>query len=167
MWKPDNAGPRNIRELYHWVHGQFVSLAKQVGDVGGETPGHTHSHTTLTNVTPNQHHNQAHLFYGPDHTDVDTTNPLVVGSTPVFNGSAWGAENLFCVASYGGINRSAPIAFDVTTGWTTFPLDVGLLTNPRGIVQVPASNAIQYSYSGVYKLEISGIIQGFAADPAG
>lgn len=167
VWKPKPAGPKDLREMFHWVYAQLQSLSKQVGDIGGENPGHTHNHATLTNVTPNQHHNQAHLFYGPDHTDVDTANPLIVGSTPYYSGVSWKADNLFSVAAYGGLNRSAPVAFDVTTGWTTLPLDTGLLATPRGIVQIPGSNAIQYSYSGVYKLDIGGIIQGHDSSNSG
>lgn len=35
VWRPTNAGPRNLRELYHWVHGQFVSVGEQVNGGGG------------------------------------------------------------------------------------------------------------------------------------
>jgi len=93
-WRPKNAGPRNLRELYHWAWTQLKSAGGAIGDEGGTTPpdppptpGHQHWHDNLINVTPDQHHPQIHAHnthtgIGPDdhhpqlhdidsHTDVD------------------------------------------------------------------------------------------------
>ena len=28
VWEPTRAGPKNIREMYHWVHGQLRSVGE-------------------------------------------------------------------------------------------------------------------------------------------
>lgn len=72
VWRPTDAGPRNIRELYHWVRRELVSVGQEVGNGGG--PG-VDDHDDLTNVTPNQHHNQVHDFLGSDHSNIPATFP--------------------------------------------------------------------------------------------
>ena len=95
LWKPTNAGPDNIRSLYHWVHKQLVDVGALVGDEGGgpgEPPGHVHDHDNLINVTPDQHHNQVHALYGGDHSDVSTATPLEMQHLLHWNGSAFSPD---------------------------------------------------------------------------
>jgi hypothetical protein len=54
-----------------------------------EFDAHTHDHDNLTNVTANQHHNQAHLLYGPDHTDVADSGPPEIGDMLEWDGGNW------------------------------------------------------------------------------
>ena len=64
---PNSAGPRTIRELFHWAWGELKRVGAEVGDEGGSTPpdpvpdpGHQHWHDNLINVTEDQHHPKVH-----------------------------------------------------------------------------------------------------------
>lgn len=48
------------------------------GGVGGTGGGGSPitDHNNLNGIGPDDHHNQVHLLYGPDHSDVDTATPL-------------------------------------------------------------------------------------------
>lgn len=61
-WQPDRAGPKDIRSLYHWVWGQLNNVGKIIDEGGGGTT----LHEDLTDVTPDQHHAQAHAHNGSD-----------------------------------------------------------------------------------------------------
>ena len=54
------------------------------GSSGGGGGGPV-SHNDLLDVTPDQHHNQRHLLFGPDHTDVDTDTPLSDGDALIWD----------------------------------------------------------------------------------
>lgn len=70
-YKPKPGAPRNLREMFHYLWGELKSIESEGG---GGLPGVT-DHDDLTNVTPDQHHDQAHLLSGPDHTDVSDVTP--------------------------------------------------------------------------------------------
>ena len=44
-YRPNNAGPRTLRELYHWVHGQLRRVADELEGGGGE-PGEGEANTS-------------------------------------------------------------------------------------------------------------------------
>ena len=39
VWKPTPAGPRNLREMFHWIYRQLNSLSAQVGSADGKFDG--------------------------------------------------------------------------------------------------------------------------------
>lgn len=89
-WQPDKAGPQDTPSLFHWCWKQFKRVGELIGDEGGGgDPGHVHNHDNLLNVTPDQHHNQVHLLYGPDHSDVNTATPLALEHQLKWDGAAW------------------------------------------------------------------------------
>ena len=57
-WQPTPAGPRNLRELFHWVFEQFKRVGTGLGDEGGTLPpedapeaaAHTHWIDNLANT---------------------------------------------------------------------------------------------------------------------
>ena len=95
-YSPKPGGPRNLREMFHYLWNNLTEISTSIGDEGGippSLPGHVHDHINLLNVTSDQHHPQIHAHsthtgIGPDdhhpqlhditsHTDVDTViNPL-------------------------------------------------------------------------------------------
>lgn len=60
------------------------------GSGGGGTP--ITDHNNLNGIGPNDHHNQQHLLYGPDHTDVDSATPLVLRDLLAWDGSAFSPD---------------------------------------------------------------------------
>ena len=61
--------------MFHWLWRELTQIGLAIGGdgTGGDPPpAHVHDHDALTNVTPNQHHNQAHLLWGSDHSDTDS-----------------------------------------------------------------------------------------------
>ena len=60
-YKPNPAGPKNLREMFHWVYAELTRIASELGSGGG---GST-DHDDLTNVTPDQHHNRSHNHIDP------------------------------------------------------------------------------------------------------
>jgi hypothetical protein len=70
---PEDGQPY-VREDADWVLG----VTSAYSEATYSKIGHTHNHAALTGVTADQHHNQVHLLYGPDQSDVDTlVTPLV------------------------------------------------------------------------------------------
>ena len=115
-------------------------------------------HDNLTDVSPDQHHNQQHLFYGPDHTDVNTQATLVSGATPVYSEALgqWAALNVFVATGYGGIKQTvSPLALpDLGAGFEVVPADAGVVTAPRGVTQDFASDGIAVNLEGVWTANI-------------
>jgi hypothetical protein len=71
-WQPQRAGPKTIRALYHWVWIQLNEVGKLL-DGGGGVPGDG-LHESLTDVTPDQHHDKMHA-----HDGVDGSGPIDYG----------------------------------------------------------------------------------------
>lgn len=73
------------------------SVSTDIGDEGDSVPGvdpvpdpgHEHWHDNLLNIGPNDHHNQVHLLYGSDHSDVDTTTVATQGGFLVYDSAKW------------------------------------------------------------------------------
>ena len=82
-YSPKPAGPRNLREFFHYLWHNLSEIGDNLGDEGGTLPpdpapdpGHQHWHDNLINVLPDQHHNQVHALWGPDHSDVDYSDAI-------------------------------------------------------------------------------------------
>ena len=70
---------------------QDADLAQHEADTNNP---HATTHALLPDVGPNDHHNQIHLLYGPDHSDVDTADALEDGDALVWDGSAFKPRNV-------------------------------------------------------------------------
>ena len=102
------------------------------------------------------HHNQVHLLYGPDHSDVDTTNPPVTGAGLVFiEGTGWVSLRAFVSVGYGGVIQNTPVGIpDLGAGFTVLPANAGRITTPRAIIQDFANNGLAFSIEGVWTINI-------------
>ena len=77
LYTPTPAGPTTLRLFFHWIWAELTKIGVAIGsDDGSSPPTHAHDHDALLNVTPDQHHNQAHLLWGSDHSDVDSGNAI-------------------------------------------------------------------------------------------
>jgi len=63
---------------------RFVVASGRSGAGGGGGSPIT-QHDNLTGITPDNHHNQVHLLYGTDHSDVDSTGTPADGDLLAFN----------------------------------------------------------------------------------
>ena len=81
---PPPAGPKTVRELFHylWKHLTGVVTVTNTHIIDNTNP-HNVTHAQLPDVSPNQHHNQAHLLLGADHTDV------LAGTAALRDGLFW------------------------------------------------------------------------------
>lgn len=73
---------------------------------------HQVNHAQLANVLPDDHHNQVHLFFGPDHSDID---PNVLSLTKnyslVYDGQYWTPEQrnrVFFQTAMPTVDESSP-----------------------------------------------------------
>ena len=56
-YDPITGGPRNLRELYHWVWQNLKGVGSSIGDEGGGgDPGHQHQHDNLLGRDLNSNH---------------------------------------------------------------------------------------------------------------
>jgi hypothetical protein len=156
---PRPAGPKNIREFFHYLWGELKAIQTEMETIapgGGPT-----EHDDLGGVSPDQHHNQVHLLYGPDQSDVDTTNTLETGSTLVFVAAADGGSdefegrNIFIARGYGGIRQSVPIASpDLDATFQVIPADAAVVTIPANVIQDTANNGLNLLLEGVWQVNI-------------
>ncbi len=136
-FQPTRAGPKGIRELYHWVWGQLNEVGKLLGS-GESTP---------------------HLLYGPNQTDVDTTDTLDLGDVLMFDGTVWvpfDALDTFVSAGYGGVIQTGnPILPDIDGTPQILPANAGVATTPRAVVQDFANDGLHFGFTGIWTLHIS------------
>ena len=87
---PPTAGPRNLREMFYYVWTNLRGVVTQTNEhiISIDNPHDTYHSQTL-GQTPNDHHNQVHLLYGSDHSDVDTTDGLLNRDLLAWNGVAF------------------------------------------------------------------------------
>jgi len=94
-------------EYYHLTSAQLSGLtgggntSLHLHDDRYSLTSHTHSHSSLTGVTADQHHAQVHGFTGGDHSGVSVTSPSA-GQVLRYSGTAWSNAQL-SHADLGGI----------------------------------------------------------------
>lgn len=133
--------------------------ATDVQDAIDELDGVLDSHIADDNIDDGgvRHHNQTHLLYGPDHTDVDTSVALEDGSTLVFASAQgkWFGLNVMVAAGYGGVGLGTPVGIpDLGAGFEVLPADAGLLTTPRFITQDFANDGLRFNIEGVFSVSV-------------
>lgn len=98
--------------------------------------------------------NPDHLLFGPEHTDIDTTETPVTGSTLVYDeiDQKWHSFNVMVAAGYGGIRHAGvPIPLpDIGAGFNVIPADAALLANPSFVDQDFPQNALEIQAQGVW-----------------
>jgi hypothetical protein len=143
--------------MWHAIWRELTKVGEEI-EAGGGGPGVT-DHADLTNVTPNQHHNQTHTLYGADHSDVDTTDTPVAGDVLMFDGAKWGPFNslaAFVSAGYGGVVQSVSVGIsDMGAGYQTLPADTVALTTPENVVQDVSGNGLRFSEAGIWHIDVS------------
>ncbi len=168
MYKPQPAGPKSIRELFHYLWKELSSIGRLIGDDTGSPGSHTHPHNTLLNITPNDHHNQVHDFFGSDHSNIPDhalpfpdkpkgeavfliitgqsnalgagTNPPLTGPTTNSNVFDWTTGGSGSVYSFQVPDLSDPERPDFEGNATPY---VGLPLGGRGNIGWAAANRIQ------------------------
>jgi hypothetical protein len=136
----------------------FVSAGDSGGSGGGGTP--ITDHDNLNGLTPDNHHNQVHLLYGPDHSDVDTTHPLVAGSALVHDGTNWIGLPVFPTIGYGGIRLDTPTGMpSLGIGFEVIPADAAVVTSPVTVTQDFGNNGIRFGQEGVWNLSVNFSIE--------
>ncbi len=60
------------------------------GSGGGGTP--ITDHNNLNGIGPDDHHNQVHLLYGPDHSDVNSVTPIALRDLLAWDGSEFSPD---------------------------------------------------------------------------
>jgi len=74
-----------------WVTNEAIFIAAESGATQAGAGAPITEHDNLLGITPDNHHNQVHLLYGPDHSDVDTGNTPVDGDYLGYDGTNWTA----------------------------------------------------------------------------
>ncbi len=123
-YSPKPAGPRSIRELFHYLWRELTEIGIEIGEGGGGSS----DHDDLTNVTSDQHHPQLHDL--DSHTDVTAPTP---SDTEVLT---WDSGQWINAPSAGGLTRPgvreiSTATYTVTASDETFLL---LFTNAAGCV---------------------------------
>lgn len=135
----------------------FVPTGGKAGAGGGGTP--ITDHDNLNGITPDNHHNQVHLLYGSDHSDINTTDTLDLGDVLMYNGTVWvpfDALDTFVAAGYGGIVQSTPVGLlNINATEQTIPADTVVITVPKAVTQDLAGNGIRFGFSGVWMFNVS------------
>ena len=73
-----------------WDVDEAVWLPADTGGAGGGGGGTPITdHNNLNNIGPDDHHNQVHLLYGADHSDVNIAAPLTPNDGLYWDGAAW------------------------------------------------------------------------------
>jgi len=133
--------------------------AANVQDAIDEIDGVLDAHTADDNIDDGgvRHHNQTHLLYGADHTDVDTSAALEDGSTLVYAQTAgkWFGLNVMVAAGYGGVFQDTPVGIpDLGAGFEVLPADVGTITTSRAVTQDFANNGVRFNIEGIWNVGI-------------
>jgi hypothetical protein len=78
------------------------------------------------------------------------------------NGWVYIGSDHSTLAQYGGIRLVTPEPFVLDTTWRDIPFDSGIITNPVGVVQDPATNALYVQSNGVWRVSV---VVTFHQDP--
>jgi hypothetical protein len=71
----------------HWVDG--LTLYTPISHLTDYANPHQVNHDQVLNQTPDDHHNQVHLLYGPDHSDVNISPTLETRHLLAWNTGEW------------------------------------------------------------------------------
>ncbi len=134
----------------------FISAGGSLSGGGGGTP--ITDHDNLNGITANNHHNQVHLLYGADHSDVDTTTVLENGSSLVYStgSNKWFGLNINTQAGYGGVTQTPAVGIpDLGIWFDVLPANAGVISVPRFLTQDFANDGLVLDIEGIWNVSIS------------
>lgn len=153
VWRPTAAGPRNLRELYHWVWNNFKDVGENITGEGG---GITHESTTGRDAE-DSHPTSA--ITGLDTKQAEQDQALADTQNFVIN--------TFVPAGYGGIYDPGPRAMDLGAAYLIVNFSEAVVDSPVGVDQDFPQNGLIFESEGVWLVSIHFTLSGHNSSNAG
>lgn len=145
-WIPTPGGPKNLRELYHWVWNNLVDAGENITGGGGDI---THVSTTGRS-DPDQHPTSAITNLDADQAAQDSRLTDIEAEQVVQNDDI----DTRVIAGYGGIQLDVPVGGAIELAWTTLPADNPSYVTPVDVAQEFVTNSLEFQGVGEWIVNV-------------